>query len=71
YIKICYLGYAILAYLQYKIRDENISVVDALSKLSKGYRIELMDNETQFKWETLVELSSIQEKIRDLVYKNT
>ena len=71
HIKICYLGYAILAYLQYKIRDENISVVDALSKLSKGYRIELMDNETQFKWETLVELSSIQEKIRDLVYKNT
>ncbi|MGC8981726.1 MAG: hypothetical protein ACP5JU_02135, partial [Minisyncoccia bacterium] len=65
HIKICYLGYAILSYLQYKIRDENISVVehyvvDALSKLSKGYRIELMDNETQFKWETFVELSSFQ-----------
>ncbi|MGC8497418.1 MAG: transposase [Thermoplasmata archaeon] len=71
HIKICYLGYAILAYLQYKIRDENISVIDALSKLSKGYRVELMDEEMEFKWETLVELNSIQEKIRDLVYKNS
>jgi hypothetical protein len=71
HIKICYLGYAILAYLQYKIRDENISVIDALSNLSKGYRVELMDEEMEFKWETLMELNSIQEKIRDLVYKNS
>lgn len=71
HIKICYLGYSILSYLQYRIRDENISLIDALDKLRKGYRIELMDEETGFRWETTVELSSIQEKIRDLVYKNS
>jgi len=70
HIKICYLGYVILSYMQYKIMGEGISVVEALEELRKGYRVELKDEETGFNWGITVELSLAQEKIRNLVYKH-
>lgn len=37
HIKICYLAYAILSYMQYKLKRGNISAVYALEKLQSVY----------------------------------
>ena len=69
HIKICYLSYAILATLQYRIEKTGISGSDALDILSHGYRVELKDSESGMEWGANVELSKKQEEIRNLVYK--
>jgi len=70
HIKICYVAYAILSLLQYRISSTSISAVEALDILRTGYRVKLRDRVSGFEWEILAELKSDQEKIRHLVYKN-
>jgi transposase len=70
HVKVCYVAYAILALLQFKISSLGISAVDALDILQTGYRVNLCDQESGFEWETTVELKSEQKKIRNVVYKN-
>lgn len=69
HIKICYLAYAILTMLQFKIAKTGISGPDALDILGRGYRIQLKDQESGLEWSAEVELSKKQEEIRNLVYK--
>ena len=69
HIKICYLAYAILSLLQFRVSIALISGVEALEVLRTGYRVKLLDQASGFEWEILVELKSEQEKIRHLVYK--
>ena len=57
HIKTCYLSYAILSMLQYRIERTGISGEDALELLSGGYSVHLRDGETGFDWKTNVELS--------------
>lgn len=71
HIKVCYLAYAILAYLDYILRDMDISGSDALSILRTGYRVHLEDRKSGLKWETMVAETSLQKKIMDVVFKNT
>ena len=48
HIKICYLAYAILAYLDYILIRKEISGGEALDRLRTGYRVFLRDNRTGF-----------------------
>lgn len=73
HIKICYLSYAILSLLEYKVKKLEISGSEALDKLKYGYMVHLKDSESNFEWSTTVTLENIQEKILDtlgVVYKN-
>ncbi len=70
HIKICYLSYAILSMLEYKIKSTGISGTEALNILSTGYNVYLKDTESNIEWSENIELSKKQEVIRNLVYKN-
>jgi transposase len=69
HVKVCYVAYAILSFLQFKVSKLGVSAVEALEVLRSGYRIELKDQDSGFEWEAMVELKKIQENIRNVVYK--
>ena len=71
HIRVCYLAYAVLAYLDYILRDMHISGSDALKILRTGYRVHLEDRKSGFKWETMVAETALQRRIMDVVIKNT
>lgn len=73
HIKICYLAYAILSLMNYKLKNIKISVLDALDSLKYGYKIKMKDNKTKFEWDLLVPLNPKQKdilKALDVVMKN-
>ena len=63
HIKICYLAYAILSLMNFKLRKIKITAVDALSSLKHGYKINLRDNSSGFEWSVHVSLEPKQQKI--------
>ena len=63
HIKICYLAYAILSLMNFKLKKLNISAIDALSSLKHGYKINLKDNSSGFEWSIHVSLEPKQQKI--------
>ena len=71
HVKVCYVAYAILCLLQYRISSSgmHVSAVEALDVLRTGYRVKLKDGVRGFEWDALVELTSEQEKLRHVVYK--
>ena len=42
HIKICYLAYAMLSYIENKVKVKGISAVDAIEKLQSAYKVELV-----------------------------
>lgn len=72
HVKVCYAAYAILSLLQYRLSSSGmqVSAVEALDVLRTGYHVKLKDQTNGFEWDALVELTSKQEKIRHVVYKN-
>ena len=70
HVKICYLSYCILSLLKYKLKKLDISAVDALEELSKGYKVYLEDAKTNYKWSKTVTLKKNQEKIMKAIDKN-
>jgi transposase len=72
HVKVCYVAYAILCLLQYRISScgMGVSAVEALDVLKTGYRVKLKDQISGFEWDALVELTGEQEKLRNVVYKN-
>ncbi len=73
HIKICYLAYAILSLINFKLKKLKISAIDALNSLKHGYKINLRDNSSGFEWSIHVSLEPKQRKILDklgVVYKN-
>ncbi len=71
HVRVCYLAYAILSYLNYILESKEISGSEALDILRTGYRVYLEDAKTGFKWESMVSLSAIQKEIMNVVIKNT
>lgn len=72
HIKICYLAYAILSLVDYKVKKLGISGPEALDKLKSGYKVHLKDVDSDFEWSSVVTLEKIQENILDalsVVYK--
>ena len=73
HIKICYLAYAILSFMNYRLRKINISSVDALNSLKHGYKIDLKSEKDNFEWSLYVPLEPKQKKMLQalgVVYKN-
>jgi len=67
HVKICYLSYALLSLLGYKIKKLGVSAPEALDELHSGYNVHLRDISSDFEWSTTVTLKKIQEKILDVV----
>lgn len=73
HVRICYLSYAVLSMLGYKISDISISPQAALEKLKTSYRVHLRDRESDFSWTSTVNLEQLQDKILSrigVVYKS-
>lgn len=73
HIKICYLAYAILSLMNFKLKKLKLSAIDALSSLKHGYKINLKDDSSGFEWSINVALEPKQKKILGIlgvVYKN-
>ena len=65
HVRVCYLSYAILSMLKYRIKDLELSPQIALEKLKTSYLVHLRDHENDFSWSLPVNL----EKIQDLILK--
>jgi transposase len=63
HIKICYLAYALLAFLGFKLKKIKISAPDAIDKLKSAYNVTLSDKRSNFSWTQTVTLSKIQDLI--------
>lgn len=63
HIKICYLAYAILSYIQWKLKDKDISAVSALEKLQPVYKVEMRSKKKGFNWSKIVTLTKEQDSI--------
>ena len=63
HIKICYLAYAILSLMNYKLKKLNISAVEALESLRYGYKITLKDSTSNHEWSVHVPLEPKQKDI--------
>lgn len=63
HIKICYLAYAILSLMNYKLKKINISAVSALDSLKTGYKINLRDTKNKNEWSIHVPLEPKQKLI--------
>src|SRR3989338_5383108 len=72
HIKICYLAYAILSLMNYKLKKLNISGVEALESLKYGYKVTLKDLTSNHEWSTHIPLEPKQKKVLEklgVVYK--
>lgn len=63
HIKICYLAYAILSLMNYKLKKINISAVEALESLKYGYKVTLKDSTSNHEWSVYVPLEPKQKEI--------
>lgn len=73
HILVCYLAYAILALMNYKLKKQKISAVEALDSLKHGYRVTLEDETSKHEWDMFVPLEPNQKNILKalgVVYKN-
>ena len=73
HIKICYLAYAILSLMNYKLKKLKVSAIDALDSLKYGYKVKLFDKTNNFEWDLIVPLKPKQKDILgalSVVYKN-
>lgn len=67
HVKICYLAYALLTYMNYKLKKINMSAIDALDKLQSVYKVELKSEKENFQWSKIVTLTNEQKKILKLL----
>jgi transposase len=63
HIKICYLAYAILSLMNFKLKKIKISAIEALDSLKFGYKVNLKDSSSGFEWSVHVPLEPKQKKI--------
>ena len=73
HIRICYLAYAILSFMNYKLKKLNMSAIGALNSLKHGYKVNLRIEKDNFEWSLYVPLEPKQKKMLQLlgvVYKN-
>jgi len=63
HVKICYLAYALLAYMGHKLRPLGLTPVSALEKLQSAYLVDFSSKKENFKWSKCVTLSNEQKNI--------
>ena len=67
HVKICYLAYAILSYIQYKVKPKGFSATYVLDQLQSVYKVTLESEKDQLKWEKIVTLKNEQKSLLDLI----
>jgi len=65
HLRICYLAYAILSFLDYFAKKHELTAVELLDKLKRGYRVQLKDLRTGFTWQSDVLLEKRLHKVLD------
>jgi len=73
HVKICYLAYAILSYIQFKVKPLEMSATTALEELQGAYKVDLTLKEQNLNWSKIVTLKNKQIDILKaigVVYKN-
>ena len=63
HFKICFLAYAILSYIEYKLQKINTSAIEALESLKYGYKVRLKDDTNKHEWDLYVPLQPKQKNI--------
>ena len=63
HVRICYLAYAVYAFIGYKLRKLKIAPEDAVRTLQTAYKVRLMDKSLQMPFEKLVTLTNQQAAI--------
>jgi len=63
HVRICYLAYALLSLMNYRIRRIGVTAVTALDCLNTGYKVYLSDEKSGFEWSTTVTLNKMQRRI--------
>ena len=72
HIKICYLAYAILSLMNFKLKKVGISAIEALESLRHGYKVTLKESTSNHEWSIHVPLEPRQKKVLEnlgVVYK--
>ena len=67
HVKICYLAYAILSLMNYRLRKIGISGAEALNILKHGYKVTMRDKNSNTTWDTRVALEPKQKEILKLL----
>lgn len=67
HVKICYLAYAILSYIQYKVKPKQLSAVAAIEQLQSVDKVSLKSEKDNISWEKTVTLKKEQQIILDLL----
>ena len=67
HVKICYLAYAILSYIHYKVKPKHLSATHALEQLQAVYKVSLQSEKDNLKWDKIVTLKNEQKTILDLL----
>lgn len=65
HVRVCYLAYAILSFLEYHLRESEYSAVEFLEKLRRGYRVHLKDRKSGYSWKMDVLLEKKLYKLFD------
>lgn len=63
HMRVCYMAYAILSLMSYKLRRLQISSVDALQSLQYGYKVTLKDKKNGHVWDVTVPLEPNQKNV--------
>lgn len=63
HVRICYLAYALLSLMNYRVRRTGVTAVTALDHLKTGYKVYLSDEKSGFEWSATVTLRKIQRRI--------
>jgi transposase len=63
HVRICYLAYALLSLMNYRVRRIRVTAVTALEHLKTGYKVHLLDEKSGFEWSTIVMLNKMQQRI--------
>jgi transposase len=72
HFKICFLAYAILSLMNFKLKKINITANKALDLLKRGYKVRLKDQKNNHEWDLIVPLEPHQKEILkklNVVYK--
>jgi transposase len=67
HVKICYMAYAILAYIQHKLKPKQLSATYGLQQLQSVYKVTLESTKEDIKWDKVVTLKNEQKKILTLL----
>ena len=65
HVRVCYLAYAILSFLEYHLKESGYSAIEFLEKLRRGYRVHQKDRKFGYSWKTDVLLEKKLYKLSD------